>query len=105
MNMKKNKALKKDLKTRFSSKLTTAVVAETSKPSKKVKKLIKSSSRKMADAVYADVKKDQKRAAKAEKKVAKAEKKKIKGEKKTKGDSPVQLAGNAQSAKSNLPVE
>ena len=73
--MNKVKALKKDLKGKFSGVLKDAVAQEDSKPSKKVKKLINKSSKKLATAVVKDTKRAQKEAAKLEKKVAKAEKK------------------------------
>lgn len=85
--MKKVKALKKDLRTKFSGTLTQAVNIEDPKPSKKVKKLISKTSRQLAAAVMNDTKKARKKAEKAEKKFVKAEKKEkkfVKAEKKKK---------------------
>ncbi|MBX2962644.1 MAG: hypothetical protein KF687_09040 [Cyclobacteriaceae bacterium] len=90
--MNKTKALKKDLKNRFAGTINDVVTLEDPKPSKKVKKLIDKSSRKLASAVVKDNKEAKRKALKAEKKAAKAEKKtskslnglKVKKEKKVK---------------------
>ncbi len=80
--MKKVKALKKDLRAKFSGTITQAVNSEDPKPSKKVKKLINKSSKQLAAAVIADTKKSRKKAEKAKKKAVKAEKKNKKSIKK-----------------------
>jgi len=76
--MNKKKALKKDLKNKFAGTINEVVSLEDPKPSKKVKKLISKSSRKLASAVVKDNKEAKKKALKAEKKAAKAEKKALK---------------------------
>ncbi|MBL7844787.1 MAG: hypothetical protein JNK44_13040 [Cyclobacteriaceae bacterium] len=73
--MNKTKALKKDLKNKFAGTINEVVTLEDPKPSKKVKKLISKSSKKLASAVVKDNKEAKKKAIKAEKKAAKAEKK------------------------------
>jgi hypothetical protein len=73
--MNKTNALKKDLKNKFAGTLNEVVTLEDPKPSKKVKKLISKSSKKLASAVVKDNKEAKKKAIKAEKKAAKAEKK------------------------------
>ncbi len=73
--MNKNKALKKDLKNKFTGSIQEVVNQEDPKPSKKVKKLIRKSSNRLASAVAQDAKKAKKHALKNEKKAAKAEKK------------------------------
>jgi len=75
MGMNKDKAIKKDLKGKFAGALKDAVSQEDLKPSRKVKKLISKTSKKLASAVVKDTKRAEKKAAKLEKKVAKAEKK------------------------------
>ena len=80
--MKKTKALKKDLRARFSGTIGQAVQVEDPSPSKKVKKLINKSSKQLAAAVLVDTKKARKKAKKVEKKALKAEKKKKKSAKK-----------------------
>ncbi len=76
--MNKTKALKKDLKNKFSGTINELVTLEDPKPSKKVKKLISKSSRKLAAAVVKDTKVAKRNALKAEKKAAKAEKRAVK---------------------------
>jgi hypothetical protein len=73
--MNKSKALKKDLKNKFTGSIQEVVSLEDPKPSKKVKKLITKSSKRLASAVAADARKARKKAVKDEKKAAKAEKK------------------------------
>jgi hypothetical protein len=79
--MNKTKAIKKDLRTKFSGTINEVVTKEDPAPSKKVKKLIKKSSRQLAVAVIDDTKKAKKKAVKAERKALKAEKKATKPKK------------------------
>jgi hypothetical protein len=80
--MNKTKAVKKDLTIKFAGTINEVVNQEDPKPSKKVKRLIKKSSRRLATAVLDDTKKAKKRAEKDGKKSLKAEKKAAKAEKK-----------------------
>lgn len=84
--MNKTKALKKDLKNKFSGTLKEVVNKEDPSPSKKVKKLIKRTSKKLAIAVASDAKKAMKKAEKAERKAEKAAK-----PKKEKREKPIEL--------------
>jgi hypothetical protein len=80
--MSKTKAVKKDLTAKLAGTLNEVVIKEDPKPSRKVKKLIRKSSKKLAVAVLDDTKKAEKKASKAEKKALKAEKKASRPDKK-----------------------
>ncbi|MDL5049380.1 hypothetical protein QQ054_25530 [Oscillatoria amoena NRMC-F 0135] len=84
--MKKSKAFKKDLKNKFSGTIQDVVVKEDPSPSKKVKKLIKRASKKLAAAVANDTRKAIKKAEKAERKAVKGAK-----PKKEKREKPIEL--------------
>ncbi len=73
--MNKKKAVKKDLEGKFSGTINEVVAKEDPKPSKKVKKIIRKSSKQLAEAVIADTKKAKKKSVKAEKKASKSVKK------------------------------
>ena len=73
--MKKKKAVKKDLEGKFSGTIHEVVTKEDPKPSKKVKKVIRKSSKQLAEAVLQDTKKAKKKSIKAEKKASKSVKK------------------------------
>ncbi len=68
--MNRKKAMRKDLKGRFTGTLKQLVKAEDPEPSKKVKKIIKQAAGKLARAVAKDAEKMLKKAQKAEKKPA-----------------------------------
>ncbi len=84
--MSKNKALKKDLRNKFTGTIQEVVSKEDPKPSKKVKKLIKRASKKLAVAVASDTVKALKKAEKAERKAEKSGK-----SKKEKREKPIEL--------------
>ena len=84
--MNKTKALKKDLRNKFSGTIQDVVAKEDPSPSKKVKKLIKRTSKKLAAAVANDSRKALKKAEKAERKAAKRAK-----PKNEKREKPIEL--------------
>lgn len=100
--MKKAKALTKDLKTKFADTLNQAVGIEDPKPSKKVKKIIKRTSKQLASAVVEDTKKARKKMIMAVKKTAKEQKKSLKAQKKSEKSPKIKIKSATEVVETNI---